>query len=622
MMDQSKKYINSTLSRVIGMSLILLFFWLQIPTVQAATNQLSGNDSVTNESGLSVAITDLQITSTESDPTVPVKLLVSHGTLSMSTTTGLTFYDADGTTLTNPQTGATLYFAGDLPDINAALQSLTYTRTDGEVGTDTLEVSLVNPGEVLFADNGHLYEYITVTGGTDWTTAEGAAAARSKYGAQGYLTTITSDDENNFVSDRLENAGWMGASDQDSEGVWQWVTGPEDGTQFWSGGASGTTSADSYANWNSGEPNNSGDNENCAQFLAGGTGKWNDLPCSGGGSGTIAGYVVEYGVSGDLPEVSGFNISIDTVDSVTMGALTTLAGYAGGAGSVPTVTDYTNAGITSVTADNLADVNEALAAADPDTVDTADGVQAVVNAVAAAYEAALDTIADYVTSGGTPLSVSDYEAARVTGVTDKNVAAVNAALAASDPALVDTTDEIQDVVTQVIADLNRSISVGSGISAGSERKTKGGEDKNEGSLPKSESDNDQAKSSTPSAISQPHTDQQVYLNELLARVQNLQDQLDSREQGVLDPVAILSRDLTVGDEGSDVTSLQEFLIKENTGSAAAELARIGTTGYFSMYTKNALGEYQAAHNIQPHVGYFGSITRAQMKSAGLTGLWW
>lgn len=280
-------------------------------------NTLTGGSPLTNEAGTTGAITDLQIISTASNPTVPVKLLVSQGSLSMTTTTGLTFKDASGATLTNPQTGATLYFNGALGDVDAALATLHYTRTSG-TGSDTLEASLVDPGQVFFPDNDHLYEYVSVPGGITWTTAKTAAEARSKYGAQGYLTTITSGNENSFVTARLGGAGWMGASDAASEGAWKWVTGPEAGTQFCSGDNPCNSVNSGYTNWNSGEPNDSGGNEDCGQFLAGGTGKWNDLPCTGTGSGTLTGYVVEYGGLGGInPTVSSKNVAITTVADAT-----------------------------------------------------------------------------------------------------------------------------------------------------------------------------------------------------------------------------------------------------------------------------------------------------------------
>ncbi len=82
------------------------------------------------------------------------------------------------------------------------------------------------------------------------------------------------------------------------------------------------------------------------------------------------------------------------------------------------------------------------------------------------------------------------------------------------------------------------------------------------------------------------------------------------------------RDLQLGMDGDDVKSLQLLLIAQNAGSKALALKGIGATGYFGTYTRDALAEYQAAHGITPAVGYFGALTRAQMKAAGLAGLWW
>jgi nitrogen fixation protein FixH len=268
-------------------------------SVFASGEAIAGIDNATTQIKIASAVSGIVINGTGND-TVPVKLLVSNGTLAMSTTTGLSF--------TGSPTGSTLYFSGSRSDINTALATLTYTRNT--LGSDTLEISLVSPGEVFLPENGHLYEYVAST--LTWTNAKTAAEGRSKYGATGYLTTVTSQTENDFVSARLSNAGWMGASDSGAEGAWRWVTGPENGTQFWQGTGTGATVGGNYANWNNGEPNDSGANEDCGQFLTGGTGKWNDLPCSGT---TLPGYVVEYGTLGNMPTVAAKNVSLTTVDT-------------------------------------------------------------------------------------------------------------------------------------------------------------------------------------------------------------------------------------------------------------------------------------------------------------------
>ena len=267
--------------------------------VAAAGETVTANANAVTEVKEATPITGIQVNGSD-DSTVPVKLLVTNGSLAMSTTTGITF--------SGSSTGSVLNFSGTRSNVNAALASLTYTRNT--TGSDTLEISLVSPGEVFFSGNGHLYEYVAST--LTWGGAKTAAEGRTKYGATGYLTTITSQEENDFVSDRLSNAGWMGASDVASEGVWRWVTGPESGTQFCSGNNPCNSVSGRYANWNSGEPNDSSNNEDCGQFLSGGSGQWNDLPCSGT---TLPGYVVEYGAPGDMPTVASANVAITTADT-------------------------------------------------------------------------------------------------------------------------------------------------------------------------------------------------------------------------------------------------------------------------------------------------------------------
>ncbi len=79
------------------------------------------------------------------------------------------------------------------------------------------------------------------------STARTLALARSINGVSGYLANITSSEENSFISDRLTQDGWFGASDAAVEGDWVWLDGPEAGTLFWRGTGSGT--AFGYENW-------------------------------------------------------------------------------------------------------------------------------------------------------------------------------------------------------------------------------------------------------------------------------------------------------------------------------------------------------------------------------------
>jgi hypothetical protein len=96
------------------------------------------------------------------------------------------------------------------------------------------------------------HSYYRSTGNATWTTARTNCSNMG-----GHLVTITSSGEQSFLF-ALWPSGWIGLTDEVTEGTWRWVTGE----------------TYSYKNWNSGEPNNSG-NEDYVQFVS--NGRWNDL---------------------------------------------------------------------------------------------------------------------------------------------------------------------------------------------------------------------------------------------------------------------------------------------------------------------------------------------------------
>jgi len=252
---------------------IALCISFMIPPSVFALNEITGGSDSSGATNTNIAL-NWQITGSG---TIPVHLYVPSGTLSMTTTTGLTF--------TGESSGSNLYFSGSLSNVNNALATLRYLNESA--GTYTIELSLVEAGQIVHPITGHVYEVIDHGSAITGANARNAALLRTYGGISGYLTNITSSEENAFVGARLGQDGWFGASDVNQEGSWEWRDGPEAGTVFW---ANGTSQNGAYANWAIDEPNNLG-NEDCSQFYANGNG-WNDLPCDSVGMNT---YVVEYG---------------------------------------------------------------------------------------------------------------------------------------------------------------------------------------------------------------------------------------------------------------------------------------------------------------------------------------
>lgn len=77
--------------------------------------------------------------------------------------------------------------------------------------------------------------------------------------------------------------------------------------------------------------------------------------------------------------------------------------------------------------------------------------------------------------------------------------------------------------------------------------------------------------------------------------------------------ASFTRSLTVGSTGSDVITLQTWLIGQGYSIPA------GATGYFGAQTRSAVARWQAALGISPAAGYFGPISRARIAAMGTTG---
>ena len=209
---------------------------------------------------------------------------------------GTTFYldRLDGLTpasgFTLPGNKTRLVVTGTMANINIALANLK-VNTGSVVGNVQLSVAAtVNPvGYFYNGVNGHFYRPVSTT--ATYTNARTLASQQTFKGQQGYLVTITSASEDQFIFSNVPQSNiWFALTDEVTEAQWRIDAGPEAGTLIkTSNGQTAGNIQGQYNNWAGGEPNNSG-NEDYAVTKWGGGSQWNDLP-----NNFSCAYVVEFG---------------------------------------------------------------------------------------------------------------------------------------------------------------------------------------------------------------------------------------------------------------------------------------------------------------------------------------
>lgn len=249
--------------------------------------------------------------------------------------TGITVEQSGGQDIAVSGAAGTITFTGN--DTAAHYQQVLrsiHLVTTSVTGSRSISFSL---GESA-AYSGHYYEFVGFTAGTQksWEQSRDAATRMEFGGQSGYLATIQSPDENNFIASKLGANGWIGALGTMNGGVkeWKWVTDPDPavaGTIFFtqdkdhnssgynSSMVMGTTADGAYSNFNGGEPNgrlitpadsDATNTEWCGEIYSSGAsaGKWNDLQNIGYASDgdltnvnsqAAKGYVVEFSIIPD-----------------------------------------------------------------------------------------------------------------------------------------------------------------------------------------------------------------------------------------------------------------------------------------------------------------------------------
>jgi hypothetical protein len=288
-----------------------IFFLIFILTVQIQSfsqtvntpSATSYSQNTSNQSASGFSLSNFNTSAT---------LLVTIGLVNPPSGTTLTLSSYSGLTRStgyNSWSNFTrISFTGTQSNINTALSNLK-VNTGSIPGNVYIAVTATeNPsGYYYLPSNGHFYRPMSWpssgysgTSPTIYTNLLSLATTQTFKGQTGYLVTITSQDEQNFVQSNVPGSNILIAlSDRNQEGVWKWDAGPESGTTIKTSNSGGDVSGQ-YNNWCGGEPNNWGSGENYAVTKWGGGNCWNDFgPPASSFPGSISGYVVEFGTWSD-----------------------------------------------------------------------------------------------------------------------------------------------------------------------------------------------------------------------------------------------------------------------------------------------------------------------------------
>lgn len=139
----------------------------------------------------------------------------------------------------NPSNGV-LYLTGEAPisEYAVAIASVVFLTTS-EDGDQRMITYTFGNNTLYMSSTHHFYKYVPSP--LAWSQAVLDCSQRWYMGMQGYLATITWEDEMSQVGGKATYSAWLGASDVTAANNWVWVTGPEgqenwgQGRKFWQG---------------------------------------------------------------------------------------------------------------------------------------------------------------------------------------------------------------------------------------------------------------------------------------------------------------------------------------------------------------------------------------------------
>lgn len=141
--------------------------------------------------------------------------------------------------------------------MQAVLRTVAYHNT-GDPGDTDRTVRFVLGDKPYYSGTDHVYD--PVVGQFTWTEARDAPG--TYYGQNGYLVTITSEGENDFVAGTLAEDSWIGLAEREYTGaprgmnpcrytasVWEWQSGPETGDAIFYSTIRGWVGTSAFTNW-------------------------------------------------------------------------------------------------------------------------------------------------------------------------------------------------------------------------------------------------------------------------------------------------------------------------------------------------------------------------------------